>query len=104
MASSLGRAENAVWGMDDRAVEQRGQKVTPAGDIDRRYGKGRSDDVPRGIACMVVATILFSGASAASKWLVGVGALPAFIGVACRRRGGYFAGQRALGFCDASTA
>jgi len=28
--------------------------------------------VPRGIVCMVVATILFSGASAASKWLVGI--------------------------------
>src|SRR6202158_1870567 len=32
---------------------------------------GRTDDVPRGIVLMIVATILFAGASAASKWLVG---------------------------------
>jgi drug/metabolite transporter (DMT)-like permease len=32
---------------------------------------GRTDDVPRGILWMIVATILFAGASAASKWLVG---------------------------------
>jgi drug/metabolite transporter (DMT)-like permease len=32
---------------------------------------GRTDDVPRGILLMIVATILFAGASAASKWLVG---------------------------------
>jgi drug/metabolite transporter (DMT)-like permease len=58
--------------MDDRAVDKRGPKVTAAGGIDRKQGKTRSDDVPRGIVCMVIATILFSGASAASKWLVGV--------------------------------
>jgi drug/metabolite transporter (DMT)-like permease len=57
--------------MDDRAVDERGPKVTAAGGIDRKQGRTRSDDVPRGIVCMVVATILFSGASAASKWLVG---------------------------------
>jgi drug/metabolite transporter (DMT)-like permease len=34
--------------------------------------KARSDDVPRGILMMVVATILFAGASAASKWLVSI--------------------------------
>lgn len=34
--------------------------------------KGRVDDVPRGILMMVVATVLFAGASAASKWLVGI--------------------------------
>jgi drug/metabolite transporter (DMT)-like permease len=33
---------------------------------------GRTDDVPRGIVLMIVATILFAGASAASKWLVGI--------------------------------
>jgi len=62
--------------MDDRAADKR-QNGT-AGGIDRDYGKGqstgrgagRSDDVPRGILCMIAATILFSGASAASKWLV----------------------------------
>jgi hypothetical protein len=67
--------------MDDRAVEKRQSRATADG-IDRNSGKGRStgrgtghaagrnDDVPRGILCMVVATILFSAASAASKWLV----------------------------------
>jgi drug/metabolite transporter (DMT)-like permease len=63
---------SAAWGMDDRAVEKRGPKLTAAGGIDRKQGKTRSDDVPRGIVCMVIATILFSGASAASKWLVGI--------------------------------
>jgi drug/metabolite transporter (DMT)-like permease len=58
--------------MDDRAVDKRGPKVTAAGGIDRKHGRTRSDDVPRGIICMVIATILFSGASAASKWLVGI--------------------------------
>jgi len=58
--------------MDDRAIDKRGPNSTAAGGIDRKQGKARSDDVPRGIVCMVIATILFSGASAASKWLVGV--------------------------------
>ena len=60
-------------GMDDRAADKRGgPTLTTAGGIDRKQGKTRSDDVPRGIVCMVIATILFSGASAASKWLVGL--------------------------------
>jgi len=58
--------------MDDRAVDKRGPKTTAAGGIDRKPGKTRSDDVPRGIVCMVIATILFTGASAASKWLVAI--------------------------------
>jgi drug/metabolite transporter (DMT)-like permease len=33
---------------------------------------GRTEDVPRAILMMVTATVLFAGASAASKWLVGV--------------------------------
>jgi drug/metabolite transporter (DMT)-like permease len=33
---------------------------------------GRTEDVPRGIVFMVVATVLFAGASAASKWLVAI--------------------------------
>jgi drug/metabolite transporter (DMT)-like permease len=33
---------------------------------------GRTEDVPRAILLMIVATILFAGASAASKWLVGI--------------------------------
>ena len=69
---AIGGAATAVWGMDDRAIDKRGPKVTAAGGIDRKQGRTRSDDVPRGIVCMVIATILFSGASAASKWLVGV--------------------------------
>jgi drug/metabolite transporter (DMT)-like permease len=32
----------------------------------------RKDHVPRGIACMVVATVMFSAASALTKWQVGV--------------------------------
>jgi drug/metabolite transporter (DMT)-like permease len=43
-----------------------------AGSASRQQIKGRTDDVPRGILMMVVATILFAGASAASKWLVGI--------------------------------
>jgi drug/metabolite transporter (DMT)-like permease len=58
--------------MDDRAVDKRGPTLTAATGVDRKQGKTRSDDVPRGIVCMVIATILFAGASAASKWLVGV--------------------------------
>ena len=58
--------------MNDRVVDKRGSTLTAAGGIDRKQGKTRSDDVPRGIVCMVIATILFAGASAASKWLVGV--------------------------------
>jgi drug/metabolite transporter (DMT)-like permease len=58
--------------MDDRTIDKRGQKSTAAGGVDRKQGKARSDDVPRGIVCMVIATILFAGASAASKWLVGI--------------------------------
>jgi drug/metabolite transporter (DMT)-like permease len=33
---------------------------------------GRAENVPRGIVMMIVATVLFSCASAASKWLVGI--------------------------------
>ena len=32
----------------------------------------RTEDVPRGILLMIVATVLFAGASAASKWLVAI--------------------------------
>ena len=37
-----------------------------------RFPNGYVADETYGIVCMVVATILFSGASAASKWLVGI--------------------------------
>jgi MFS family permease len=69
----IAQAKLTAWSgeMDDRTAEKR-QTAAAAGTIDRKYGKGRNDDVPRGIICMVVATILFAAASAASKWLVGL--------------------------------
>ncbi len=33
---------------------------------------GRTEDVPRGIMLMIIATVLFASASAASKWLVAI--------------------------------
>ena len=40
-------------GMDDRAADKRGgPTLTAAGGIDRKQGKTRSDDVPRGIVCI----------------------------------------------------
>ncbi len=44
----------------------------PAAPADLKRMMGRTEDVPRGILLMIVATILFAGASAASKWLVGI--------------------------------
>src|SRR5579864_360777 len=44
----------------------------PPASADLKRMVGRTDDVPRGIVLMIVATILFAGASAASKWLVGI--------------------------------
>ena len=38
----------------------------------RKGGRRQTDHVPRGIICMVVATMLFSSASALTKWLVGL--------------------------------
>jgi len=46
--------------------------AAPATLADLKRMVGRTDDVPRGIVLMIVATILFAGASAASKWLVGI--------------------------------
>jgi drug/metabolite transporter (DMT)-like permease len=71
MASCVRLSSRRFGEMNDRAAEN-WQGLAAAGGIDRKHGKGRSDDVPRGILCMVIATILFSGASAASKWLVGI--------------------------------
>ena len=42
-----------------------------AGQGDIKPSAGRTEDVPRAILWMIVATVLFSCASAASKWLVG---------------------------------
>ena len=44
----------------------------PPAPADLKRMVGRTDDVPRAILLMIVATILFAGASAASKWLVGI--------------------------------
>ena len=41
-----------------------------AGNADPKKIVGRVDDVPYGIMMMIVATVLFASASAASKWLV----------------------------------
>ncbi len=45
------------------------RKVTSAG---RDETKGHNDHVPRGIGCMVLATMMFSTASALTKWQVGI--------------------------------
>jgi len=57
--------------MDDLTAEKR-EDSPPVAAPDQKLGKGRTDDVPRGILCMLAATVLLSGASAASKWLVGI--------------------------------
>ena len=48
-------------GMDDLTAEKRDS--TPVAAAVHKPGKGRADDVPRGILCMIVAT---------RKWLVGI--------------------------------
>jgi drug/metabolite transporter (DMT)-like permease len=62
--------------MDERTGENQAPTATTppapsAAPAKSRPPLGRTDDVPRGIVLMIVATILFAGASAASKWLVG---------------------------------
>jgi drug/metabolite transporter (DMT)-like permease len=60
--------------MDDLAREK--QTAVPSGSVTGSAGSkqiaGRTEDVPRGIIMMILATFLFAGASAASKWLVGI--------------------------------
>jgi drug/metabolite transporter (DMT)-like permease len=60
--------------MDDLtgAKPPRVDRASVAGRSDLKQMLGRTDDVPRGIVLMVVATILFAAASAASKWLVAI--------------------------------
>src|ERR1700731_4574350 len=56
-----------------KEADARGASLAaPASPADLKRMVGRTDDVPRGIVLMIVATILFAGASAASKWLVGI--------------------------------
>jgi drug/metabolite transporter (DMT)-like permease len=60
--------------MDDlTGIKQAGVRATPvAAPADLKEMVGRTEDVPRGILFMIVATILFATASAASKWLVAI--------------------------------
>ena len=60
--------------MDDLTGEKplTAPPVANAGDGDHKRSTGRTDDVPRGILFMVLATALFAGASASSKWLVAI--------------------------------
>ncbi len=46
--------------------------VSVAGRANLREISGRTENVPRGIVMMVIATVLFAGASGASKWLVAI--------------------------------
>jgi drug/metabolite transporter (DMT)-like permease len=75
-----------MWDATGLAYRQRGQAMDDltgnkqanvpggavAGQTDLKRIVGRVDDVPRGIIMMIVATVLFSAASAASKWLVAI--------------------------------
>jgi len=60
--------------MDDLAGDKPAEvsSVAAAGPVAVVHKTGRTEDVPRAILLMVAATVLFAGASAASKWLVGV--------------------------------
>jgi len=55
-------------GMDD--VSKRTGMGGGAAAAQARGGPDRADNVPAGIVMMIIATMLFAGASAASKWLV----------------------------------
>jgi drug/metabolite transporter (DMT)-like permease len=46
--------------------------VSVAGGTAVAQMRGRTEDVPRGIVMMIIATVLFAGASAGSKWLVAI--------------------------------
>ncbi len=46
--------------------------VSVAGRTNLEPMRGRTENVPRGILMMVIATVLFASSSAASKWLVGI--------------------------------
>jgi drug/metabolite transporter (DMT)-like permease len=60
--------------MDDSSGEKQADvsSGSVAGDTDPKRILGRTDNVPSGIVSMIVATMLFASASAASKWLVGI--------------------------------
>ena len=60
--------------MDDLTGEKHGDvsSASVAGGVNLAPLRGRTEDVPRGILLMIVATVLFASASAASKWLVAI--------------------------------
>src|ERR1700683_4429756 len=60
--------------MDEIARERQSDAsgVSTAEPNDLKEGKGHAEHVPRGILCMVIATMLFSIAFALSKWQVGI--------------------------------
>jgi drug/metabolite transporter (DMT)-like permease len=58
--------------MDDSTKREDRPRSSVAGDGNLKHMVGRTEDVPRGILMMVIATALFAAASAGSKWLVGV--------------------------------
>src|SRR6202051_255602 len=59
--------------MDDLTGEKQDVPGAPlAGQTNLKRIVGRTEDVPRGIILMILATVLFAAASAASKWLVAV--------------------------------
>jgi drug/metabolite transporter (DMT)-like permease len=60
--------------MDDLTGKTRADvaAVSVAGRANLGEMRGRTEDVPRGILMMVIATVLFASASAASKWLVAI--------------------------------
>ena len=59
--------------MDDLTGEkQDALGASVAGGVNPAHLRGRTEDVPRGIILMIIATVLFASASAASKWLVAI--------------------------------
>ncbi|HUI15401.1 MAG TPA: DMT family transporter [Xanthobacteraceae bacterium] len=60
--------------MDDLTGKQRAaiSGGSIAGNAALAPKHGRTEDVPRGIVLMIIATVLFASASAASKWLVAI--------------------------------
>ena len=70
----LAKIDGAVGGMDDLTGKKPTDIVTVsvAEPADLRHMRARTENVPRAILLMVIATVLFSSASAASKWLVAI--------------------------------
>jgi drug/metabolite transporter (DMT)-like permease len=64
----------ALGGMDDLTGTKQAEAstISIAAEADLARMRRRTEDVPRGILLMIVATVLFASASAASKWLVGI--------------------------------